>query len=344
MVAIADRRAALAANRVTGMRRTTARIVLATATLLIVGAALLAGPALTLGDQDHVAVVSAMRDGSGFYGLIAGIVPAGAFAGRLVPLPTLAVIESHVDVFALTILLCAVLASILLVGWNRLGELCTHLPARLTGALLLFGGSTLGALLTIVEPHAGWTALLIAWSLLLRRRGRWVEAAALGAAATTIDPAALPFVIVMAAAAMREGEARDSGGWLLAAVLGLGTWIAHRVALLNLGVVTIGVGAPSAPIDVAAAAFLPGLPAWLSAASWMFALLGWFSVRNPLAVRVAVTTTVAMLLALLPGMQSAATLTVVLLPLGLMFAVDASASLIRQASSRRRITVTRVAR
>lgn len=326
------------------LRRTTARIALAAVAFLIVGAALLAGPALTLGDQDHVAMVSAMRDGSGFYGLIAGIVPAGAFAGRLVPLPTLAVVESSVGVLTLTILLCAVLASILLVGWNRLGELFTHLPARLTAGLLLLGGSSVGALLTIVEPHAGWTALLVAWSLLLRRRDRWVEAVALGAAATTIDPAALPFVMVMAAAAMHEGEASEAGGWLLAAVLGLATWIAHRAALSNLAIASVGIGAPSPPIDLAAAAFLPGMPAWLSAASWMLAVLGWFSVRDPLATRVAVTTAIGVLLALLPGMQSAATLTIVLLPLGLMFAVDAIASLIRQASSRRRITVTRVAR
>lgn len=344
MVATDERRGSFAANCVTGVRRTTARVVLAVGALLIIGATLLAGPALTLGDQDHVAMVSAMRDGSGFYALVAGIVPAGAFAGRMVPLPTLAIIESHVGVLALTILLCAVLASILLVGWNRLGELCTHLPARLTGALLLFGGSTLGALLTIVEPHAGWTALLLAWSLLMRRRERWVEATALGAAATTIDPAALPFVIVMAAAAMREGEARESSGWLLAAMLGLATWIAHRMALSDLSVASVGIGTPVAPIDVVATAFLPGLPAWVSAASWMFAVLGWFAVRDPLATRVAITTATGVLLALLPSMQSAATLTVVLLPLGLMFAVDATASLIRQASSRRRITVTRVAR
>lgn len=310
----------------------------------MLGAGLIAGPALTLGDQDHLAIVAAMRDGSGFYNLVSGIAPAGAFAGRLIPLPTLAIVECRVGVLGMTIVLCATIASILLVGWNRLGSMFADVPARLTGGLLLLGGTAVGALLTIVEPHAGWVALLVAWSLLLRDRHRWIEAAALAAAATAIDPAALIFVIVMAAAAMHGGRGRETFGWLLAAALGAITWIAHRVALSSLGLPSVGIGDPAAPIDVAVAALLPGLPVWLGLATWTFAVAGWGVTRGGLAARVAITTAMGMVLAFVPGMQSAATLTVVLLPIGLVFAVDAVGSLIRQAASRRRITVTRVAR
>lgn len=307
-------------------------------------AGLIAGPALPLGDQDHVAIVAAMRDGSGFYNLVSGIVPAGAFAGRLVPLPTLAIIESRAGVFPMTIVLCATIASILLIGWNWLGAMFADGPARLTGGLLLLGGTAVGALLTIIEPHAGWVALLVAWSLLLRDRHRWIEATALAAAAATIDPAALIFMIVMAAAAMHDGEGRETGGWLIAAALGVTTWVVHRMTLASLELTPVGIGDPAAPIDAVVAALLPGLPVWLGAATWTFAVAGWGVTRGRLAARVAMTTAAGMVLAFVPGMESAATLTVVMLPLGLVFAVDATASLVRQALSRRRITVTRVAR
>jgi hypothetical protein len=344
VVAAREQRGRRVATRIVAVRHTTARALLLGLVVLMIAAALLAGPPVALGDQDHVAVVAAMRDGSDYYSLISGIVPAGAFAGRLVPLPTLALIESRIGVLGMTILLCAVLASLLLIGWNRIGERLSDWPARVVGALLLLGGAAAGALLTIVEPQTGWVALLAGWSLLLRQRGRWVEAAAIAAAAATIDPAALVLAIVMAAAALRDGEAHEGAGWAAAATLGLVTWLAHRVALSGMSVAAIGIGPAASPIDVAVAALLPGVPAPLGAAIWLVAIVGWTIARGDLAVRLAAVSIAGTAIALVPGMQSAATLTIVLLPLGLMFAVDAVASLARHATSRRRITVTRVAR
>ncbi len=313
-------------------------------TLLVIGAALLTGPALVLGDQDHVSTVAAMRDGSNYYALISGIVPSGAFAGRLVPLPTLAVVQSAAGMLGTTILLCAILASILLIGFERLGELFVDVRGRAIGMLLLLAGVAAAAFLAIIEPQAGWSALLAGWSLLLRRRSRWIEAAALGAAAMTIDPAALVVVIVMVSIALRDHEAREAVAWLLAAALGIVTFLIHRSALSRLGIGEVGIGPAVPPIDVVAAALLPGLPAWLGAATWMLALIGWCVTRSALAERVAAITVAGTLLAFVPGMPSAATLTIAVLPLGLVFAVDGVASLIRQATSRRRITITRVAR
>ncbi len=344
MVAVGERRWLRVATRVASVRRTTARALLLALVVLMIAAALIAGPPVALGDQDHVALVAAMRNGSDYYGLVGGIVPAGAFAGRLIPLPTLALIETRIGVLGMMILLCGVLASILLSGWNRIGETLTEVPARIGGALLLLGGAAAGALLTIVEPHAGWIALLAGWSLLLRQRGRWIEAAAIAAVAATIDPAALVLTIVMAAAALRDGDTPEAVGWIAAAALGLVTWLAHRIALSSMGVAAIGIGPAASPIDAAVAALLPGVSAPLAAAVWLLAIAGWAFGRGDRAARIAIASIAGTATAFVPGMQSAATLAIVLLPLGLMFAVDAVASLTRHATSRRRITVTRVAR
>lgn len=344
MVATGERGWLRAPTRVAGVGRTNARLLLLAIAVVMVVVVSLAGPALTLSDQDHVAIVAAMRDGSSFYGLIGGIVPAGAFGGRLVPLPTLALVESRVGSLGMTILLCGVLASILLTGWDRLAALFDKLAARATVALLLLGGAAAGAMLTIEEPHAGWIALLGAWSLLLRRGDRWTEAAAIAAIAATIDPAALVLTITMAAVAIRERCLPEGWGWLGASMLGAVTWAVHRLTLAKLGVAAVGTGIAASPIDVAVAALPPVAPVWLATAIWVTMIAGWFVVRDPLAMRITSVTIIGVLVALLPGMQVAATLTIVLLPLAAIFAAVAAATLVRQATSRRRITVTRVAR
>jgi hypothetical protein len=303
----------------------------------------LADPA-TLGDNDHAAVVAAMRSGSDFYGLIGGIVPAGAFAGRLIPLPTLSLVETVAGTFGMVVLLCGVLAAVLLVGWNRLGELFADARGRVLGALMLLGGTTATALLVIAEPHAGWCALLAGWSLLLRRRGRWIEAAAIACIAATIDPSAIVLALVMGIAAWHESEPREGLGWLIVITVAGVTWAAHRVALGQVGLGAVAAGAQIGPFDMAAAAFLPTVPPALAAAALVIAIMGWCAVRGALAVRTAPVAVVGPMIAYVPGMQSAATLALTLLPLGLVFAVEAGALLATAAISRRRITVTRVTR
>lgn len=295
-----------------------------------------------LGDTDHPALVAAMRDGSDFYRLVGGIVPAGAFAGRLIPLPTLALVETTLGTLGMVVLLCGVLAALLLIGCDRLGDLFGDVRGRVLGALMLLGGTTAGALLAIAEPQAGWSALFAGWSLLRRGRGRWIEAAALGCIAATIDPAAVVLALVMAAAAWRERERGEGLAWLsVGAVVGV-TWGAHRIALAGLGLGAIGEGARLAPFDVAAAAFLPGVPPALAGAALVLGAAGWYAVQGELARRVATVALAGLVVAYLPGMQSAVALSLPLLPLGLVFVVEAGASLLPAATSRRRITVTRV--
>jgi hypothetical protein len=300
--------------------------------------------AVTVGDNDHTAVVAAMRSGSDFYGLIGGIVPAGAFAGRLIPLPTLALVEIVAGSFGMVVLLCGVLAAVLLVGWNRLGEVFADMRGRVLGALMLLGGTSATALLVIAEPHAGWCALLAGWSLLLRRGGRWIEAAAIACTAATIDPSAIVLALVMGAAAWHEGEPREGLGWLIVIVVAGVTWAAHRVALWQAGLGAVAAGAQIGPFDMAAAAFLPMMPPALAAAALVIAIVGWCMIRGALVVRTAAVAAVGPMIAYVPGMQSAAALALTLLPLGLVFAVEAGALLATTAISRRRITVTRVTR
>lgn len=304
---------------------------------------MLADP-VTLGDNDHAAVVAAMRSGSDFYGLIGGIVPAGAFAGRLIPLPTLALVEMVARAFGTVVLLCGVLAAVLLVGWDRLGEVFADKRGRVLGALMLLGGTTATALLVIAEPHAGWCALLAGWSLLLRRRGRWIEAAAIACIAATIDPSAIVLALVMGAAAWHEGERREGLGWLIVITVTGVAWAAHCVALGRVGLGAVADGAQIGPFDMVAAAFLPMMPPALAAAALVIAIVGWSVVRGTLAVRTAAVAVVSPMIAYVPGMQSAAALALTLLPLGLVFAVEAGALLATAAISRRRITVTRVTR
>jgi len=331
-------------SRVSDVRRRTARVLMAAVTIAVIAVAMFVGPSVTLGDQDHVAVVAAMRDGSDFYGLIGGIVPAGAFAGRLIPLPTLALVETTFGPLGLTMLLCGVLAGILLVAWERLDDVFADVHGRVIGIVMLMGGATAGALLVIAEPHAGWCALLAAWSLLLRRRERWIEAAAIACAAATIDPAAGVVALVMGGIAWHDGMRREAAGWLLAIAVAGATWATHRVALAGLALGAIGDGARVAPLDFIVAASLPGVAPWLAAAVLILAIAGWGIVRGDLAQRVIALAIAGPLVAQAPGMQSAATLSIVLLPVGLMFVAEGAALLIPAASNRRRITVTRVAR
>lgn len=331
-------------SRVSAVRRGTAQVIAGLAAAAAIGAALLAGPGVALGDTDHAALVAAMHDGSNFYGLIAGIVPAGAFAGRLIPLPTLALIEAQVGMLGTTVLLCAVIASVLLVGWERLGRLFGDARGRMPGTVLLLAGATAGALLVIAEPHAGWCAMLASWSLLARRRGRWIEAAALGCIAATIDPSAAVLALVMACAAWRDGERREAAGWGSVIVVAAAIWSAHRWTLAHLGLGTVGAGLRVAPFDVALAAILPGAPPWIAAVVLVLSIAGWMVVRGGFASRVAAVAIVGLVVAHAPGMQSAAVLAPPLLPLGLVFAVEAAASIIPAASNRRRITVTRMTR
>jgi len=235
-----------------------------------------------------------------------------------------------------------VIASVLLVGWDRLSELFANMRGKVLAAAMLLVGTTAGALLTIIEPHGGWAALLAGWSLLLRRRGRWIEAAGIACAAATTEPAATLLAVIMAGAAWWEQERREAVGWLVVVIVALATWSAHRVALAALSVAAIGQGSAVAPFDFAREALLPGAAAWVGGVALVAAVAGWSVVRGDLARRVFVTALSGVVVAYAPGMQWASVLTIVLLPLGLVFAIDAAATLLTSARSRRRITVTRV--
>lgn len=329
-------------TRVAGIGPVSARRLLVLLVAVLIGVALVGDADVSLGDRDHAAIVAAMQDGSDYYGLIGGIVPAGAFAGRSAPLPTLALVESAVGTLGATILLGGVIAGILLIGWDRLSELFADARGKLLGAALLLGGTSVGALLVIVEPYGGWAALLATWSLLLRRRGCWIEAAGIACAAATIEPAAILLAVIMAGAAWWEQERREAIGWVVVVAVALVTWAAHRFALSAFSVAAVGQGSGIAPFDLGRAALMPGVAPWLDGVALVVAVAGWSVMPGDLARRVWATALSGVVVAYAPGMQWASVLTIVLLPLGLVFAIDAGATLVTAARSRRRITVTRV--
>lgn len=227
-------------------------------------------------------------------------------------------------------------------------------PPRIAAALLLGAG-----LFACVQPilftsHEVWAALLIALSLALRRRGRWVTAVAIALVAMLIRELSAIYAVLMLGFAWAEGERREAIGWaaaigVFAAALGAHAWAVAQVVtpLDPTSVGWTGVNGFWFFVQtIRHGTVLEAFPYLVSAPVTVTALIGWASWRNPLALRMLATIAaygaLIGLAARLNNFYWGLMVTPVFL-VGLAFAPDGVRDLVRAAKGRR-ITVTRVAR
>lgn len=359
-----------APTRFAALGPTQARIVLALVALLLVaclGAVDSPGPRPSVpvaagdGGTDlllYQGIVAGVRQGGGYYEVAAQAQRLGHYPLKpffTMRLPTLAVVEASLPpavVRALLLLLCAATV----VAWTlRLRPaLGRPVPVAVAGVLAL-AGLTVNLDPAQVVFHEVWAGPLIALSLALRRPGEWLPAVALGLSAMLIRETALLYALVMLAAAAYEGQRREAIGWGAAiAVFGLVLAAHARAVWLVAG-----------PLDLASQGWngLQGfgffvrlatiscafdlVPQWLASILVAGALLGWAAWRDPTGLRA---------LATIAGYAAAislfarsdhfywALIATPLLPIGLVFSVDALRDLVAAAMPTRRITVTRVVR
>lgn len=365
------------ASRYAGISKTRARIVLASLIALIVvmtpfrsfeppqplsPAELAAAEKIGRGETDlalYEAIVDAVRHGGDYY-----IVTADALrASPGYPLrpfvtfrpPLLAEVQAHLPAAYVFLLLWGLVAATWYTWTSRLSVALPDPVVRGIAALLLLGGLAVSVQPALIASHEVWAALLIAWSLALRRPGRWVEAISLAVIAMLIRETAALYVVVMAAIAWIEGERREAAGWVVALGVFAVALAAHALAVSQVVRVTdpasdgwAGLsGLEFFAVTLKHATVLEVFPFVAVAPVIALALFGWTAWRDPLATRMTVMLVgYGFLIALFArhnnfywGLMAAPVFLA-----GLVFVPDALRDLIRAALDRRRITVTRTAR
>lgn len=359
-------------SRFSGMKRTPARIVLALCALLL-AATLLAlaapspppvshDPAARANDQADVvlyeSIVAGVRGGGNYYAVTAQALRAGDYPLRpfvTFRLPTLALFQASMPAVVSTVLLYMLAACVMLAWYSRLRPAFARVPPLAIALVLLAGGMTAFVQSELVAFHEIWAGLLIALSLALRRKHRWVEAVAFGMMAMLVRETAALYVAIMATLAWLEGSRRESLAWgatiaIFAAVVALHAHAVGQVVSAAdpaspgwAGMLGFGFFVKTMSISTALALAPPALAALLVGLT----LIGWSAWREPLALR-AITTfaAYAVLLSLFGrtdtfywGLMIAPALLV-----GLAFAPDALRDLYVAATDRRRIIVTRMVR
>lgn len=354
-------------TRYAGLSRRTSRIVLAALLVLIVGLTILslrvpaARPMAVDAPTDIVLyqeIVDGVRHGGGYYGVAADALRAGGYPMHpfiTFRLPTLAVVQAALPLWA-TAMLLYLLAAGAFLAWTT--PLAAALPRKGVWAgtmMLMVGGMMVHLQVPLMGFHEVWAGLLIALSLGLRRRGRWVEAVAFALAAMVIRETAALYAVVMAVFAWHDRERREAAGWCAGlAVFAVAIAVhAHAVAQVvgPLDPVSPGWDAMLGPgffvNTMAMSTALAILPLWLAAPLVVLALMGWSAWNLPLAHRtLAVLLAYAALLALFARADTFYWGLMIAPPIliGLAVVPDALRDLAAAAFDTRRITVTRVTR
>jgi hypothetical protein len=303
-------------------------------------------------------IVAALRHGEPYYAATAQNLRAGGYPLRpfvTFRLPTLALVQSRLPVFGILALLYTLVAAVALTWVLRLRAGLAHWRATVIATALLAGGLMAFVQAELWPFHEVWAGLLVAWSLGLRRPGRYVEAAAIGLIAALVRETAGLYLLVMALLAWRDGAKGEARAWC-AAILGLGVaLVAHAV----------GVSRVVNPLDLAspgwagllgpgffvnairASTALAVVPLALAAPLVALALFGWSAWRDALALRVTVTLASYALVLCLFARADTFYWALMIAPLflvGLAFAPDGLRDLVASNLDKRRITVTRVTR
>jgi hypothetical protein len=299
-------------SRILTRRRDWLRAAGALAVLLAVLAVIVAGlrietsaaPPTPQGNGDlalYARTIELLRHGEPYYPAITSELRANNYPLRpflTVRLPTLSVALAALPDALTARTLLAGLALVTFVVWAWCFRALRGEPLRYTALLLLLSTGFVPALAPVAYPlHEVWAGLLIALSLALRRPDRWLLSVAIATVAALLRELAAPYLIAMAALALKDGCRREAMGWfagLLVFALALG---AHAVAV---GAV-VTPNDPTSPswLSVGGLGFvlqtaswnllLSASPDWLGAALLPLALLGLAMRRDALGQRLALT-------------------------------------------------------
>ena len=186
--------------------------------------------------------------------------------GVAVRLPTLAYLDlwlgdrgqgADVLIWGEVLAAIALMLAVIWAWWRRLGDEPGGLRFQLLGTALVFVGASLGLNRYYFVLHELWTGMLIALSLGLHRPERkWLGAVLAAGLALAIREHALPYVLLMGAAALYRRDWKEGAAWgALVALFALGLAVHLRL-----------VGQQVLPSDVMGPNWLVfrGLSGWLS--------------------------------------------------------------------------------
>ena len=304
----------------------------------------------------YAAITDGVRAGGNYYAVTAQELRTGNYP--LHPfvtfrLPTLAVMQAILPVWATAALLYALAAGLLLAWYVRL-QYALRRPIAVTVALMLLAAGSIACWqVELTGFHEIWAGSLIALSLARYRSDRWAEAVGWGLAAILIRETATLYVIVMAVLAWRDGDRRQALAW--AAALGVLALVmvahAHAVAAVVRPLDPASPGwagmlGPGFVVRTAqASTALTLLPLAIAAPLVGLAWFGWTAWASPVATRGAATIAAYALLLAVAGRLDTfywGLLIAPILLLGLAFAPDGLRDLASAALDRRRIVVRRV--
>ncbi|QNE30872.1 hypothetical protein F1C10_02060 [Sphingomonas sp. NBWT7] len=256
---------------------------------------------------------------------------------------------------AMTLLLLWLLAAATATAWmGRLRELLPRLAPRLIAGLLLAGGLVAFVQPALTASHEIWAALLIAWSLAVRRPGNVTLALALATIAMLIRETAALYVLVMGGLAVVTGQRREAAGWaltlaVLAAAVAVHAGAVHRVTgpldTASDGWTGLN-GAWFFAMTLRHATILEVTPFVLAAPVLALALFGWTVPAHPLALRMAtILAAYGVLIACFARLNNFywGLMVAPIVLVGLAFVPDGLRDLGRSALDRRRARVTRTA-
>lgn len=306
----------------------------------------------------YAAIVDRLRHGDDYYAATAQELRARHFPLRPFVTfrpPLLARIAARLPPEIVPLLAWLLVAATAVTWLLRLAEALPDRAVRTIAVLLLAAGLFTATLPAMVVWHELWAGLLIAWSIALRRPGRWIEAAAIATVAMLIRETAALYAVVMAFSAWAEGERREATGWIAAlGVLAIAT-AAHAWGVAQVAWPTdpssggwTGFNGPAFfAMALQHATALAVFPFALVVPVIALALFGWTAWRSPLGARMAATLAVyGLLIALFARADNFywGLMTAPVFLAGLLFVPDGLRDLFAAALDRRRITVTRVTR
>ena len=306
----------------------------------------------------YESIVAGVRGGGEYYTVTAQALRTGNYPLKpfvTFRLPTLALLQAALPHEVTIALLYALAVGVMLAWFVRLRPALARPPPILIGLGLLAGGMVAFVQPELASFHEVWAGLLIALSLALRRRERWVEAVAVGMMAMLIRETAGVYVGIMAVLALAGGHRREALGWFatIAVFAVVIAFHAHAVAQVVhkidpaspgwVGMLGFGFFVKTMTLSTA----LNLAPPWLAALLLGLALFGWSAWNDALALRaLAVFAGYGALLALFGrtdtfywGLMVAPTILI-----GLVFVPDGLRDLLAAALDKRRIIVTRLTR
>lgn len=245
-------------------------------------------------------IVSEVRAGGSYYPVTAQALREGNYPLRpfvAFRLPTLATLLSIMGATASRAVIFLLIAGVIALWTARLGAQFATPAARAIGGILVLCGAIASAQPAMIVFHETWAALLIALSLALRHRERWIGSVIAGLCAVMIRETAIAYIAAMAVLALLDGQRKEAKAWgtVIAIFAVYLAWHASQAA---------SVTGPADPVSEGWSGmggwsfFLSAMrlttpltlfPQWVSAILIPLALLGWTGWRAPFALRTTLT-------------------------------------------------------